>query len=101
MLPCPGAPWVLAPSAAAVSAPPPPPPLSTESMSRESILQADAHAELTLALCDAASCSHTVPTEPVRRCCPPPPPPPPDEPEDGRRSVAEEQEEEEEEEAEE
>ena len=72
-------------------------------MSRESMLQADAHAEFTLALCDAASCSHTVPTEPVRRCCvpPPPPPPPPDDPDEGRRSVAEEQEEEEEEEAEE
>ncbi|TNN51479.1 hypothetical protein EYF80_038329 [Liparis tanakae] len=72
------------------------PPAITLSMSRESMLDAEAHAELTLDLWDAASCSLTAPTEPVLLCCPPP-----DEPDEGRRSVAEEKEEEEEEEEEE
>ena len=64
-------------------------------MSRESMLDAEAHAELTLDRWDGASCSLTAPTEPVLRCCPPP-----EDPDEGRRSVVEENEEEEEEEEE-
>lgn len=66
------------------------PPAATLSMSRESMLDAEAHAEFTLDRWDGASCSLTVPTEPVRRCCPPP-----DDPDEGRRSVADVKEEEE------
>lgn len=58
------------------------------------MLEAEAHAELTLERCDCASCSLAPPTEPARRCWLPPPP---DDPDEGRRSVAEEKEEEEEE----
>lgn len=65
-------------------------------MSRESMLDAEAHAEFTLDRWDGPSCSLTAPTEPVLRC-----PPPPDDPDEGRRSVVEEKEEEEEEEEEE
>lgn len=60
-------------------------------MSRESMLDAEAQAELTLDRCDGASCSLTAPMEPALRCCPPP-----DDPEEGRRSVVDEKEEEEE-----
>lgn len=58
------------------------------------MLEAEAHAEFTLDRCDGASCSLTVPTEPVLRCCPPLP----DDPDEGRRIVVEENEDEEEEE---
>ncbi len=81
---CPGVLW---PSAS--------PAAITLSMSRESMLDAEAHAEFTLDRWDGASCSLTVPTEPVLRCCPPP-----DDPDEGRRSVVEENDEEEEEEEE-
>lgn len=74
--------------------PSPSPPVVTLSMSRESMLEAEA--EFTLDRWDGASCSLTVPTEPVLRCCPPPP----DDPDEGRRSVVEEKEEEEDEEEE-
>lgn len=70
-------------------------PAVTLSMSRESMLEADAHAELRLDLWDGASCSLTAPTEPVLRC----PLPPPD-PEEGRRRVVDEQQDEEEKEEE-
>lgn len=59
------------------------------------MLEAEAHAELTLERCDGASCSLAPPTEPARRCWLPLPPP--DDPDEGRRSVAEEKEEDEEE----
>lgn len=62
------------------------PPVITLSMSRESMLDAEAHAEFTLDRWDGASCSLTAPTEPVLLCCCPPP----DEPDEGRRSVVEE-----------
>lgn len=68
------------------------PPAVTLSMSSESMLDAEAHAEFTLDRWEGASCSLTAPTEPVLRCCPPPP----DDPEEGRRSVVEEKEDEEE-----
>ena len=68
----------------------------TLSMSRESMLDAEAQAEFTLDRWDGPSCSLTVPTEPVLRCCPPT-----DDPDEGRRSVAEDEEEEEEEKEEE
>lgn len=62
-------------------------------MSRESILEADAHAEFTLDRWDGAPCSLTAPTEPVRRWCWPPP----DEPDEGRLNVVDEKEDEDEE----
>lgn len=71
-------------------------PIVTLSMSRESMLDAEAQAEFTLDRWDGASCSLTAPTEPVLRCCPPP-----DDPDEGLRSVAEEEDEEEEEKEEE
>lgn len=64
----------------------------TLSTSSESMLEAEAHAELTLERCDGVSCSLVPPTEPARRCWPPP-----NDPDEGRRSVAEEKEEDEEE----
>lgn len=71
------------------SASPPVIPLST---SRESMLEAEAHAELMLERWDWASCSQAVPTEPVLRCCLPP-----DDPEEGRRKAVEDTEDEEDE----
>lgn len=69
------------------------PSVVTLSTSSESMLEAEAHAELTLERCDCASCSLVPPTEPARRCWLSPP----DEPDEGRRRVAEEKEEDEEE----
>lgn len=66
-------------------------PAVTLSMSSESMLDADAHAEFTLDLWEGASCSLTAPTEPVLRCCPLLV-----DPDEGRRwAVAEEEDEEE------
>lgn len=65
-------------------------PVITLSMSSESMLDADAHAEFTLDLWDGASCSLTAPTEPVLRCCPLP-----HDSDEGRRVMVEKEEEEE------
>lgn len=66
-------------------------PVVTLSMSSESMLDAEAHAEFTLDLWEGASCSLTAPTEPVLRCCPLLV-----DPDEGRRCAVEQEEEEEE-----
>lgn len=65
-------------------------PVGTLSISSESMLDAEAHAEFTLDLCEGASCSLTAPTEPVLRCCLLL-----DDPDEGRRWAVEEEEDEE------
>ena len=66
-------------------------PAVTLSMSSESMLDAEAHAEFTLDLWEGTSCSLTAPTEPVLRCWPLLV-----DPDEGRRWAAVEEEEEEE-----